>query len=122
MADNAEQRYEEILHGIRYLIGENKDLREDLLEFARKAEVDRKSYEADRRRSDERFERMMLKMDEDRRASDARFNLMMKGVVRVGNRIVTTQKEHTKLLGAILKVLRVRANGPGGTGRAGQGK
>jgi vacuolar-type H+-ATPase subunit I/STV1 len=63
MSENGEKKTQKILEGIQYLIGDNKHLREELKEFAQKADEDR-------RRSDQRFERMMEKMEEDRARSD----------------------------------------------------
>jgi hypothetical protein len=90
MSENGEKKTQKILEGIQYLIGDNKHLREELRgelrEFARKAEEDRKQAELDRRRSDDRFERMMEKMDEDRTRSDERFATVIDQVKRI-NRV-----------------------------------
>ena len=79
MAENGEKRTRKILEGIQYLIGDNKHLREELKEFAQKADEDR-------RRADQRFERMMEKMDEDRARSDERFATILDQVKRT-NRV-----------------------------------
>src|SRR2546426_9513100 len=64
MSENGEKKYQKILEGIQYLIGDNKNLREELLTFSRKAEEDRRRADEDRRRSDEKFERLMERSDE----------------------------------------------------------
>ena len=123
MAENGEKKVQKILEGIQYLIGDNRqlreELREELREFARKAEEDRKRADEDRkradedrRRSDERFEIMMEK-------SDGRFAVLLDQVKRTNrvavdvardirrqsNQILDGQGHTNKLLEAILKRL-----------------
>ena len=116
MAENGEKRVQKILEGIQYLIGDNRqlreELREELREFARKAEEDRKRADEDRRRSDERFEIMMEKSDErfatlldqvkrtNRVAVD-----VARDIRRQSNQILDGQGHTNKLLEAILKRL-----------------
>jgi len=105
MSENGEKKYQKILEGIQYLIGDNKNLREELLVFARKAEEDR-------RRADERFERIMAKSDENMAKSDDRFASLLDQVKRtnrvavdVARDIRSKQNETNRLLEAILKRL-----------------
>lgn len=123
MSENGEKKFQKILEGIQYLIGDNKHLREELRgelrELARKAEEDRKQAELDRRRSDERFERMMEKVDEDRTRSDDRFGVLLDQVKRANrvaveiardlrrktDQLLDGQGNTNKLLGEILKRL-----------------
>jgi len=111
VSDNGEKRYPKILEGIQYLVGDNRQVREELKEFA-------KGAEADRRRSDERLERLMEKSDE-------RFNVVVDQVQRT-NRVAVEiardlrqqqklmlekQDESNRLLQAILKRLPPGPNG-----------
>ncbi len=123
MAENGERKTQKILEGIQYLIGDNKQLREELRaelrEFARKAEEDRKQAALDRRRSDERFEQMMEKSDErfavlldqvkrtNRVAVEiARDIRRQQGQLLDGNHeLQTGQKQTNQLLGEIIKRL-----------------
>ena len=112
MSENGEKKTPKILEGIQYPIGDNRHLREELKEFAQKADEDR-------RRSDQRFERMMEKMDEDRARSDERFGILLDQVKRTNRVAVEIARDirrktdqlldgqgHTnKLLEAMLKRL-----------------
>ena len=118
MSDNGEKRHQKILEGIQHLIGDNKQVREDLMEFAKSAEEDRRRADGERRRSDERFERLMEKSDE-------RFNVVVDQVKRT-NRVAVEiarglrqqqklmlekQDGSNRLLQAILKRLPPGPNG-----------
>ncbi len=115
MADNGERKFQKVLGGIQYLIGDNKHLREEFRDFARKADEDR-------RRSDERFERMMERSDEERAMSDARFSVLLDQVKRTDRVAVEVargirrelregQDQTHRLLGDILKRLPPPSNG-----------
>jgi hypothetical protein len=115
MADNGEKRFQKVLEGIQYLIGDNKHLREDLAEFARQAAEDRK-------RADERFDRMMRKMDEDRARSDERFAVLLDQVKRT-NRVAVDvargirkqlQEGQERILGKLDAILKRLPPGPNG--------
>ncbi len=122
MTENGDKS-KRILDGIQLTLAEIRDLRADFLAYARKADEDRKRADEDRkradedrRRADERFRLLLERFDEERERSDARFDRLMRGVVHVGQRIVKTQEEHTKLLRSILKTLRAGTNGRSGNG------
>ena len=70
VSENGEKKTQKILEGIQYLIGDNKHLREEMREFARRADEDRKRADEGRRRSDQRFDRMIERMDQDRARAD----------------------------------------------------
>ena len=118
MNGNGEKKIQKVLEGIQYLVGDNKQVREDLMEFAKSAEEDRRRADEYRRRSDERFERLMEKSDE-------RFNVVVDQVKRT-NRVAVEiardlrqqqklmlekQDESNRLLHAILKRLPPGTNG-----------
>jgi hypothetical protein len=116
VAENGERKTQKILEGIQYLIGDNKQLREELRaefrEFARRTEEDRKRADQDRRRSDDRFELLMEKSDErfafladqikrtNRVAVDIARDLRRKT-----GELLDGQENTNKLLGEILKRL-----------------
>ena len=83
MPDNGDKKYQKVLEGIQYLIGDNKQAREELKAFAMKAEEDRRHAEERFQRaldrSDEKFDRMMER-------SDKRFATLLDQVKRT-NRI-----------------------------------
>jgi len=81
--------------GIRLILEELRDTRVEM--------------RADRRRSDERFQRLM-------RASDARFERMMRAVGTVGLAIARTLDRHTRLLERIDRKLGARDNARPGQG------
>jgi len=118
VADNGEKRYQKILEGIHYLIGDNKLLREQHAEAARQAAEDRKRADEDRRRSNERFDRLIEEMKEDRARSDERFALLLDQVKRT-NRVAVDiardirkgQSQILEKLDAILKKLPPPSNG-----------
>lgn len=53
MTANGNRRFEKILQGIQYLIRDNELLREDLREYARRADEDRKQAAEDRKKTNE---------------------------------------------------------------------
>jgi methyl-accepting chemotaxis protein len=55
---NGDRRFEKILQGIQYLIRDNELLREDLREYARRADEDRKQAAEDRKQAAEDRRRM----------------------------------------------------------------
>lgn len=116
MADNGEKKTQKILESIQYLIGDNKHLREELLEFARKADEDRRTSTEDRRTSDKRFDLMLGRMDQERARSDERFAALLDQVKRtnrvaveiardIRSKLVEGQSQTHRLLNAILKRL-----------------
>jgi hypothetical protein len=129
VADNGERKFQKTLEGIQYLIGDNTQLREELVEFARqaaedrrRADEDRRRADEDRRRADERFETLMEKSDE-------RFALALDQVKRTNRvavevarsirrelreghlRILEGQERTNRLLHSILKRLPPAPNG-----------
>ncbi len=129
MADNGEKKLQKVLEGIQYLIGDNRHLREELQDFARRADEDRRKADEDRRRSDERFERLMERSDEERAESDKRFAVLLDQVkrthrvavdvargirreLRERHRLLKEGQDQThRLLGDILKRLPPPSNG-----------
>jgi len=113
VAENGEKKTQKILEGIQYLVGDNKHLREELLDFARKAEEDRRR--ADERferlvsRSDERFQQLMEKSDERFAAAQdqiKRTNRLAVDIARdLRKKLVEGQDETHRLLNEILKRL-----------------
>lgn len=79
VADNGDKKFQKVIEGIQYLIGDNKQLREEFVDFAKKAELDR-------RRSDDRFDRIMEKFEQERTRSDERFAAVLDQVKRT-NRV-----------------------------------
>jgi chromosome segregation ATPase len=66
---NGDRRFEKILQGIQYLIRDNELLREDLKEYARRAEEDRKKFWEHMRKVDEdreEFREFLRQAKEDR--------------------------------------------------------
>jgi septal ring factor EnvC (AmiA/AmiB activator) len=116
VAQNGDKKYEKIVEGIQYLMGDNALLREQVAAFAKRAEEDRRQAEERFQRaldrSDEKFERMMEKSDE-------RFAVLLDQVKRTNRvavdiardirrqtrRIEEGQGEIAKLLQDILKRL-----------------
>lgn len=99
--------------GTRLILEELRDLRVEMRE--------------DRRRSDERFERIVTEFREDSLRRDAAFQAMF-GEVRgmfvdirsVGLAIVKTLNRHTRILQRIERNLGARRNGPEGRQDDGQ--
>lgn len=105
MADNGEKKFQKIIEGIQYLVGDNKHVREDLREFSRQAEADRRRADEDRRRADEdrrradeRFELLIGRMDEDRVRSDEKFASLLDQVKRTNRVAVEIARDLRKQL------------------------
>lgn len=111
MADNGEKKYQKILEGIHYLIGDNKLLREELKESGKRAEEDRRRADEDRRRSDERFERMMERSDERFAFLADQVKRTNRVAVEVARDIRGHLQQANRSLEAILKKLSAGSNG-----------
>jgi hypothetical protein len=72
----------------------------------------------DRRRSDERFERVIREFREDSVRRDAAFQKAFRDVRTVGLSIVKTLNSHTQILNRIDRKLGARRNGSPGQGNA----
>jgi len=92
----------------RRILEELRDMRVEMREM-------RVEMRVDRRRSDERFERMMSDFREDSVRRDATIIKAFKDVRTVGLSIVKTLNSHTRILNRIDHKLGARGNGsPGG--------
>jgi hypothetical protein len=126
---NGDRRFEKILQGIQYLIRDNELLREDLKEYARRAEEDRKELREFARRAEEdrkEFREFARQAEEDRKqaAQDRRTtNELIDGIRRalavIGKRageFIDIQKKQGETLERIEKKLsalgRKNGNGP----------
>ena len=100
--------------GIGRVLGEIRDIKKEILDLRLEGAQDRKRSDEDRKRADARWEKLTLR-------SDARFERYVeeskqreKVILKVGQRIIRTQDEQTKLLKAILHTLRIGGDGRGG--------
>ena len=89
--------------GIKLVLEEIRDLRVEMRE-------DRRLAEADRQRSDERFDRMMREYHEMTQT-------MFRQIRDIGFAIVKTLNRHSRLLESIDRKLGARRNGGPGNGR-----
>ena len=111
----------EVPAGLRLILEEIRDIRQEIADINRRSDEDRRRADAerrradqDRRRADERFERIVR--ESKVREKGLRDVLVIIG--RTGRQILTTLKEHTKLLNQISRKLDFRVNGRHGTGHA----
>ena len=102
---------------IAVILTEIRDLRRETRE-------DRRQAEAERRRSDERFEGLLLEFRQDAARREAATQSVLEATQAafrdlrtVGQSIVKTLNRHTKILERIDRRLGVRDNGRPGNGR-----
>ncbi|MFN3487213.1 MAG: hypothetical protein ACK44W_17240 [Planctomycetota bacterium] len=121
MTANGNRRFEKILQGIQYLIRDNELLREDLREYARRADEDRKRAAEDRKQA-----------AEDRKKTNEILDGIRKALVIIGKRggeFIEIQKKqgeilnrHTEILNRHTEILeRIEKKLPPLGGRNGNG-
>lgn len=121
MTANGNRRFEKILQGIQYLIRDNELLREDLREYARRADEDRKQAAEDRKQA-----------AEDRKKTNEILDGIRKALVIIGKRggeFIEIQKKqgeilnrHTEILNRHTEILeRIEKKLPPFGGRNGNG-
>jgi len=124
----ADRELKEIMHGIKLVLEEMRELRRESFgdrktaaEDRRQATEDRRQAMEDRRQAteDRAWFRAYLEDARDREGRRVREQRARDRVIaRIGNTIVRTQREHTQLLQQIARRLDTRTNGRGnGHGR-----
>jgi hypothetical protein len=94
-----------------------REAREDRRGADASARADRRQAEADRRRSDERFEALLVEFRRDSARREAATQKAWQDLRTVGLAIVKTLDRHTRLLQDIDRKLGARSNGRPGNGR-----
>lgn len=128
MTANGNRRFEKILQGIQYLIRDNELLREDLREYARRADEDRKQAAEDRKQAAEDRKQAA----EDRKKTNEILDGIRKALVIIGKRggeFIEIQKKqgeilnrHTEILNRHTEILeRIEKKLPPFGGRNGNG-
>jgi hypothetical protein len=105
-----------ILQEMHDMHGEMRAMRVEMRAMGGEMRAMRIEAREDRRRSDERFERVLREFREDSVRRDAAFQKAFRDVRTVGLSIVKTLNRHTHILTRIDRKLGARGNGSPGPG------
>lgn len=130
MPNNSDRKFDKILEGIQYIIGDNRRLREDLGEYARQAAEDRKQAAMDREQAAEDRREMKELIRGIRQALviigkrggefveiQKQQGAQIKKLTELTEKMTELTEKNTNILQGIHKTLRAQRNGKSGNGR-----